>query len=244
MKWRRWIWFGLLLAFWVACGNLTHGAAWQTALQQQTDPAKLATLGKRGANPRVNRIVYYLHQAQRDGTPPAEALDQAFRNNGTTSRIAALSKEISLLNYAHALEWGLLTEANLERLKRGQPATITQGRHHGDPTEVDHIVPISLAPEAGNSLANLEMLPASVNRSKGTRVGLRGLDMAKRLHEAGLIHSTTLWRVRAVFFFSKVLPWLALLATLVYFRFARRRPRPGLRGLLDRGWITEKKKLI
>jgi len=210
--------------------------AWQAALKEQSDPAKLESLGKRGANPRVNRIVYCLHEATTQGTPAAEALDWAFAENGTTGLVAVLTKEIQLLNFAHAMDWGLLTEENLDKLKRGNAPIITKGRYEGQATDVDHIVPISLAPEAGNSLANLELRPSSVNRSKGASVGFHEMNYAARLREAGIIDSGTLLAVRWAFVRGSVLSWVALAGLILLVWFGRRaRRRPGgalLQGVL------------
>jgi hypothetical protein len=216
---------------------LTAGCAWGASdwllpLADQTDPAKLAPLGKRGANPRINRIVFYLHQAQQASITPDAALDEAFRLNGTTGLVAALSKETQLLNYQHAQDWGLLTPENLADLKTGEAPAITRGPHAGQDTDVDHIVPVSLAPEAGNSLANLELLPSSVNRVKGARIGWREVTFAGRLHEAGAIRDGTLTQVRWTFFRSNVLPWIGLAGALLFIWIGRRSRRPALRGLL------------
>ncbi len=204
---------------------------WLAPLAEQSDPAKLATLGKRGANPRINRIVFYLHQAQQAGTAPNAALDQAFRLNGTTGLVAVLSKETQLLNYQHAQDWGLLTPENLADLKTGEAPVITRGSHTGQDTDVDHIVPVSLALEAGNSLANLELLPSSVNRAKGARVGWREVEFAARLQEAGIIRDGTLSQVRWTFFSSNVLPWIGLAAALAFVWLARRSRNAAIRGL-------------
>lgn len=214
----------LALVVWAGC--VCAATPWKAALRDQSDPAKLATLGKRAANPRVNRIVFYLHQANESGTNPSEALDWAFGENGTTGLVAVLSKGTQLLNYQHAIDWGLLTDDNLEKLKRGNAPVITKGRHQGQATDVDHIVPISLAPEAGNSLANLELLPSSVNRSKGASVGIHEFKFAKRLHEAGIIENDTLSTVRWVFVRSRVMPWIALALVLVFLWFKRRSRNP------------------
>jgi hypothetical protein len=129
--------FLLLVAAGCACG----ATDWLAPLADQTDPAKLATLGKRGANPRVNRIAFCLHRAQQTGTAPGDALDHAFRQNGTTGLVAALSKETQLLNYQHAQEWGLLTPENLADLKTGEAPRITRGPHAGQDTDVTTLFP-------------------------------------------------------------------------------------------------------
>lgn len=221
------------LATWLAVVFLlfevSSSEAWQTALIDQTDPAKLAALGKRDANPRVNRVLFYLHEAQASGTPPAAALEEVFRANGTTGLVAVLSRQTQLRNFQHAQDWGLLTPANLARLKRGEAPTITKGRRHGQETDVDHIVPVSLAPEVGNSLANLELLPASENRAKGARIGWREVRHAGRLHEAGLLHTGTLWRVRWEFLWSHRVPVALLGAAGALLWRGRRWRRTGLR---------------
>lgn len=40
------------------------------------DPAKLATLGERGANSRVQKAVYWLATARKEGEKPAKVLDR------------------------------------------------------------------------------------------------------------------------------------------------------------------------
>lgn len=197
-------------------------SAWETPLKEQTNPAKLATLGERGANRRVNRIIFYLHQANQSGTSPRNALEWAFTQNGTAGLAATLTMETQLLNYDHAVNWGLLTEDNLVKLKHGKAPTITKGRYQGQATDVDHIIPISLAPEAGNSLANLEIQPSSVNRSKGASVGLREMMFARRLHEAGIIKARTLSAVRWACFRGRILPWLALMGLPILVWLSRR----------------------
>lgn len=231
----RSFWLVGLLSVLVALGPSAalSAPAWKAALKEQSDPAKLALLGKRGANPRVNRIVYCLHEATKDGTTAAAALDGAFAENGTTGLVAVLSKEIQLLNYAHALEWGLLTEENLDKLKHGNAPTVAKGRYEGQATDVDHIVPISLAPEAGNSLANLELRPASVNRAKGAAVGLREMNYAARLQQAGVIEPGTLLAVRWAFVRGSVLPWVALPCVMLLLWCGRRSRRRNGGSLLN-----------
>ena len=57
-------------------------------------------------------------------------------------------------------------------------------------------MPISLAPEVGNELANLEMLPKTLNREKSNRVSERQLAHAERLREAGLLTGESYTRVK------------------------------------------------
>lgn len=167
------------------------------AISNLSDPAKLATLGERGANPRFNKIVYWLHEAEAWRLAPETAVHCAQWLNGTREPRASLVRTNLLRNLALAAELGLLTEPNLTKLRRGSAATVTHGPHAGQAVEVDHIVPRSLAPEVENELANLELLPASLNRRKSDRVGERQVAYARQLHAAGLLTATSLERVTA-----------------------------------------------
>ena len=171
-----------------------------TAIAAQSDPSKLATLGTRAANPRLKRIMYYLYQARVGGADPATVIDQAQQHNGSagTPR-AALVKASLLRNLKICDGLGLFTPGNLQGLRTGQAPTVTRGPYAGQVAEVDHIVPLSLAPEVGNELANLEMLPADLNRSKSNKVGERQLALAKKFKDAALISEATLANVQARF---------------------------------------------
>ena len=183
---------------------LGGGLVWQfsplpalRAISSLSDPAKLATLGKRGANSRLNKLVYWLDQARRRGLPPQTAISLAQTLNRTSEPRASLVKAGLLRNLKIADQLGLLTPDNQERLRRGRAAVVTRGPYAGQHAEIDHIVPISLAPEVGNELANLEMLPARLNRNKSDWVGPRQLAHAQALAQAGLLSAESLARVRA-----------------------------------------------
>jgi hypothetical protein len=150
-------------------------AVWQftplqavVALANLTDPAKLATLGERGANARLNKIVFWLDVARLRGMSAETAVGWAQTFNGTKEPRAALVNNQLVRNLKIADELGLLTADNRERLKHGNAAIITRGPYTGETVEIDHIVPFSLAPEVGNELANLEMLPKTLNRKNPT----------------------------------------------------------------------------
>jgi predicted DNA-binding protein len=167
------------------------------AVASLSDPAKLATLGERGANPRLNKIVYWLDQARNRGLPAGTAVRLAQLVNHTTEPRAALVRESLLRNLQIAERLGLLTADNRDRLRHGKAAIVTRGPYARSPVEIDHIVPYSLAKEAGNELANLEMLPEPLNRRKSNRVGERQAAHARRLFQAGLISKESLARVEA-----------------------------------------------
>jgi hypothetical protein len=183
---------------------VASGLAWQflalravQAISSLSDPAKLATLGKRGANSRLNKIVYWLDAARSQGASPDLTITLAQLYNFTREPRASLVKASLLRNLRIADGLGLFTSENADRLRRGHAAVITRGPYAGKNVEIDHIVPVSLAPEAGNELANLEMLPEPLNRSKSDRVGPRQLAHAETLAQAGLLTPESLARVRA-----------------------------------------------
>ncbi|MFO1501938.1 MAG: hypothetical protein U1G07_26780 [Verrucomicrobiota bacterium] len=181
----------------LAAALLWHFSPFQAvvALANLSDPAKLATLGERGANSRLNKLVYWLHDAGRRGWAPDTAIRAAQFVNRTAEPRASLVKESLLRNLQIAEELGLFTSENLDRMRQGKAAIVTRGPYRNAPVEIDHIVPYSLAREAGNELANLEMLPEPLNRRKSNRVGDRQLAHARRLWQAGLLSKESLNRV-------------------------------------------------
>lgn len=166
------------------------------ALSNLSDPAKLSTLGERGANSRLNKIVFWLDAARHHGLSADTAIHWSQVLNGTREPRASLVRTSLLHNLKIADGLGLLTAENRERLKRGNAGIITRGSYTGETVEIDHIVPFSLAPEVGNELANLEMLPRIENRQKSARVGERQLAHAELLFKAGLLDQTSVEAVR------------------------------------------------
>ena len=166
------------------------------AISNLSDPAKLQTLGERGANSRLNKIVYWLDVARHRGFSPDTTIGWAQALNGTRDPRASLVKTELARNMKIADELGLLTSENLDRLRRGHAAIITSGPYSGETVEIDHIVPFSLAPECGNELANLEMLPKTLNRKKSNHVGERQISHAEKLFDAGLLKKESLEKVR------------------------------------------------
>ena len=160
-----------------------------TAVAAQTDPAKLATLkGKRAANPRVQRCVYWLATAEVAGIKPKEVLNRASQINGTKGTPYAEFIEQGLLrNLKIAHELGLINELGMEEMRRGKSATITLGPYAGQEATVDHVIPLSVCPELDNQVLNLELLPASLNSSKRDKVGERQFAFAKELYDAKLL---------------------------------------------------------
>src|SRR4029453_15933709 len=105
----------------------------------------------------------------------------------TLAGYAALVAEslIRILDIADNL--GCTSAENLDLLRRGASPVVKRGPYRGELAEVDHIVPVILAPELKAEFANLELMPAPLNRRKGAKVGQRQLAHARRLKAAGVI---------------------------------------------------------
>ncbi len=171
------------------------------AIASQNDPSKLATLkGKRAANPRVQRCVYWLAHAEIKGIKPEDILSKASEINGTKGTPYAGFIDWGLLrNLKIAHELGLINDVGMEEMRRGKSATITLGPYAGQEATVDHVIPLSVCPELDNQVLNLELLPASLNSSKRDKVGQRQVTFARELRKAGLISQESLSSVEAAF---------------------------------------------
>jgi len=175
--------------------QLESSPAYKSALLSLSDPSKLATLGERGANPRLKKIVYWLYEARTAGQDPSQVIDEVLQANGYTPAHAALVKTNLLRNMKIGDELGFFTPENLERLRRGNAPIVKNGPYAGDEGEVDHVIPVSLVPEIGNDLSNLELLPGILNRKKSAKVGQRQKALARDLHAAGVIDEAVLQRI-------------------------------------------------
>ena len=69
----------------------------------------------------------------------------------------------------------------MENLRRGRAPTITRGPYVGEKLTVDHIIPRAVAPTLDKVLANLELMPPSLNIRKGAKIGQRQVDLANKL---------------------------------------------------------------
>jgi len=151
------------------------------------DPAKLATLGERGANPRVQKAVYWLATAQNEGEKPARVLDRAVALAGYKNAAAKLTRKALLRNLDIAQKLGCLDAAGLAEMRRGKAPRVMRGPYKGDELSVDHIIPRAVVPELDNVIANLELMPLRINESKNDKIGDRQRDLARKLYKAGLL---------------------------------------------------------
>ena len=159
------------------------------AIAAQTDPLKLATLkGEGAASPRLQKCVYWLAYTEEQGEKPEAVLDESAKLNKTTGTPYADFLNWGLLeNLKIAKELGLLTPEGMADLKRGKSATITKGQYVGQKAEADLVIPKAVCPELQNQVMNLELLPASLNRSKSDKVTDRAKVFAKELYDAKLL---------------------------------------------------------
>jgi len=165
-------------------GNPEHYAERAAPL---IDPAKLATLGERGANPRVQKYVAQLAEARRAGIAVSNVVSQAVTLAGMKGEDAKLTAEAMLRNLTIAERLGCLDKAGLRDMRRGQSPTIRRGPYRGDELSVDHIIPRAVVPELDNVIANLELMPLRMNEGKRDKIGDRQRSLARQLHAAGLL---------------------------------------------------------
>jgi hypothetical protein len=161
------------------------------------DPANLATLGKRGADSRVQKCVYWLAEARINGQPPKKVAQAAVSNAGYCKKAAALTKAELLRNLDIAEKLGCLDADGMAKMRRGDAPTVRKGPYAGEIASVDHIIPRAVAPELDNVIANLELLPLKVNESKNDKIGDRQKHLAKKFHAAGLLSDAGLKAVES-----------------------------------------------
>ncbi len=168
------------------------GADYAATIAPLLDPARLALLGPRGANPRLQKCVYWLEEARRQKAKPDRVLDRALAEVGVKGAAAELTKEALLRNWKIAKGFGCLDREGLEAMRHGQAATIRKGRWKGQELSVDHIIPRAVAPELDHVMANLQVMALPQNEAKNETVGPAQRSLARKLHQAGLLSRTGL----------------------------------------------------
>ena len=194
----------LLFAVVAACGKKAPGIGsgkspgkdYARLIEPLIEPAKLATLGPRGANQRVQKVTAILWQAKEDGQDPAKVAERAVDLIGWAGTekgkltAAAMQRNVTIIE-----RLGAMTPADIETMRRGRAPTVRKGPYTGDIVSVDHIVPRAMAPELDNVIANLELMPLRLNEGKSDRIGDRQISMAKAFRNAGLLSEAGLKRV-------------------------------------------------
>src|SRR5512133_3179737 len=150
-------------------------------------PAKLATLGERGANQRVQKYVALLAEARSHGVVPRKAAGRAVGIAGMRGEAARLTAKGMLRKLEIAERLGCLDDEGLRNMRKGGAAIVRRGSDRGDELSVDHIIPRSVLPELDNVIANLELMPLRANERKNANLGARQLDLGRKLQRAGLL---------------------------------------------------------
>ena len=167
-------------------------------IQPLIDPAKLATLGDRGANQRIQKVTAILWQAKLEGKDPAQVADKAVELIGWGGTEKGRLTSAAMVRNVTILErLGGTTKEDLDDMRHGKTATVRNGPYAGEILSVDHIIPRSVAPELDNVIANLELMPLSVNQKKKDKITDRQVSLAKSFHDAGLLSEDGFQRVMA-----------------------------------------------
>ena len=96
-----------------------------------------------------------------------------------------------LRNLDIAEKLGSTTEEDITAMRHGKSPAVRKGPYSGDIVSVDHIIPRAITPELDNVIANLELMPLRLNKSKNDSNGPRQRDLAQKLYAAGLLTETS-----------------------------------------------------
>ena len=180
------------------CGRPSPADSAAALLKPLIDPAKLATLGDRGANTRIQKVTAILWQAKVNGRDPAKVAEKAVELIGWAGTEKGRVTSAAMVRNVTIMErLGSTTPEDLEDMRHGRAATVRKGPYIGEVLSVDHIIPRSVAPELDNVIANLELMPLSVNQRKGNKIGDRQVSLAKALLDAGLLQNAGFQSVMA-----------------------------------------------
>ena len=181
----------------------------EEAIASLTDPKKLATLkGERAVNPRFQKCIYWM-KAYEDAKVGKqvyemgvyEMLERSIERNGLNTDSGHGRRIVGglLINFIRAKDYGLYTSEGMNELRQGKSATITKGEYAGQEATADHAIPLSVCPELQNQIFNLKLLPASLNSSKGNKVGMEQVEFAKMLNRDGLLSAEGLEAVKKAY---------------------------------------------
>lgn len=144
--------------------------------------------GKRAATPRFREACYWLEMARRDGHDMGTVIDQSHALTGPHRAQRLKAQKDSLIHNVTILErLGCLDEAGMSKLRTGNAPTITLGDYTGEIATADHAIPRSVCEELDECLFNLEFVPLTINQRKGSKIGQRQIDLARRWPGDGLL---------------------------------------------------------
>ena len=190
------MWLFLVLAVMATTGcNGGQQIDYTKSVAPLVDPSKLVTLGARGANPRVQKYVYWLAEARKAGMDPDKVAAESVAQVGMKGDAAKLTAAAMVRNLDIADKLGCLDATGLAEMRQGKSPKVKNGPYAGQGLSVDHIIPRAVCPELDNVIANLELLPLQVNESKNDKIGDRQRDLAAKLNKAGLLSKAGLQAV-------------------------------------------------
>ena len=165
------------------------------------DPAKLATLKIRGANPRILKITAILWLAKKPAAQqtknqnPHEIVAAAIEKIGwKNTEKGRLTADAILRNLDILEKLGSTTPEDIDAMRHGKSPTVRNGSYAGDILSVDHIIPVAVAPELSNTIANLELMPLRLNQSKNDKIGERQRDLLQKFIAAELLEESKIPR--------------------------------------------------
>ncbi|RBP44256.1 hypothetical protein DES53_10475 [Roseimicrobium gellanilyticum] len=172
--------------------SITHTTAIAT-IARLTNPEKLSRLrASRAANGRMNRCMYWLHMVETIGGDVPAIVDQALAARPERPGERRLTKHSLLRNYKRMRMHGAFTPENLTRLQQGHAAVASRWKYQGQTLEVDHVIPVRLAPELSAKIANLAYLPRLANRRKADRVARAAVTLLRFYHKQDIVSKETL----------------------------------------------------
>src|SRR5688500_4064369 len=141
MRWKSsWLtaWFvvvaqGMLIAAAVAADVDTYARRIATLV----DPAKLATLADRAANPRVQKYVAHLAEARQAGVSTVAVVNRALILVGMKGEASKLTADAMLRNLTIAERLGCLIPQGIDLMRRGNSPIVLRGPYTGDKLSVD-----------------------------------------------------------------------------------------------------------
>lgn len=164
--------------------SASHHVAKAKSLLNQMESLK--SDGTRSGNPLLRKVEFHLEKARLAGFSYESALNRIYSESQTAPALIQPRKQALRTVMKTDQQLGLLTPENLQRLEAGRATVVTRGnpKYLGEITEVDHRIPIR-GPNGRaiyeNEVANLQVLPKSINREKWANV-----NEISKAHEAKL----------------------------------------------------------
>jgi hypothetical protein len=164
-----------------------------TRIRELTNPEriKLLTDQERGANARVKKILYWMYAIDHNGGDVRATLWSALKPhigpNGYTPKQAALVLNNVLDNYRGAQRAAVFSPLNRALLRLGLAPLAVSRTGQIFVYDVDHLIPLKVAPEIATSLANLRLTPAPLNRAVQETISAEVVDLAVKFNRAGLL---------------------------------------------------------